>query len=107
MVRLGGRALSIVDELGRFSLLGIDTVRVAFRRRFPLQEVLVQFESIAVRSVSIVAVTALFTGMVLALRRPHSGPGYSRLATSDDNDDFALADDLLAADADDVEPSDI
>ena len=46
-------------------------------------------------------------GMVLALRRPHSGPGYSRLATSDDNDDFALADDLLAADADDVEPSDI
>ena len=46
-------------------------------------------------------------GMVLALRRPHSGPGYSRLATSDDNDDFALADDLLAADADDVEPSDL
>jgi len=68
VARLGGGVLSIVDELGRFSLLGIDTARVAFRRRFPLRVVLVQFESIAVRSVSIVAVTALFTGMVLALQ---------------------------------------
>lgn len=44
--------------------------------------------------------------VILALGQPHSGPGYSRLATAED--DFALADQLLVADDDDdVEPSNI
>jgi phospholipid/cholesterol/gamma-HCH transport system permease protein len=66
--RLGDRALGVVDALGRFSLLATGTVRASTRRRFPLRETVRQFHAIAVRSTAIVAITASFTGMVLALQ---------------------------------------
>lgn len=65
---LGERALAIVAGVGDFGLLAGRTVAVIGRRRFPAREVLVQFESAVVRSTSIIAITALFTGMVLALQ---------------------------------------
>ena len=68
LVGVGDRTLEVVDRLGEFARLGARTARVLFARRFPLRDALQQFESIAVRSLSIVAVTALFTGMVLALQ---------------------------------------
>jgi len=69
---LGSRALGVVDHFGAFGLLVARTARVALRPRFPWREVLVQFQAVAVRSTSIVAVTATFTGMVLALQTVHS-----------------------------------
>jgi len=66
--RLGGRALDALDTFGDFALLGVRTWSSAFARRFPAREVLAQFESLVVRSLAIVAITALFTGMVLALQ---------------------------------------
>jgi phospholipid/cholesterol/gamma-HCH transport system permease protein len=65
---LGERALATLSAAGEFGRLVAGTGRSALRRRFPGREVLVQFESIAVRSTPIVAITALFTGMVLALQ---------------------------------------
>lgn len=65
---LGEATLSALDEVGRFARLVGQTFRVAARRRFPFLECLRQFEAIAVRSSTIVLITALFTGMVLALQ---------------------------------------
>lgn len=60
--------LGLLDELGRFSLLAAQTTGVLLRRGIPVRETLRQFESVAVRSSTIVLITALFTGMVLALQ---------------------------------------
>jgi len=65
---LGERLLDVLAELGEYSILAADAVRAVGRRRFPGLEVLRQFSSVVVRSSTIVAITALFTGMVLALQ---------------------------------------
>ncbi|MCP5056968.1 MAG: ABC transporter permease [bacterium] len=68
ITRLGDRVLTNVGILGEFGLLVAASIRTFQRRGFPLRETLLQFEMIAVRSTPIVAITALFTGMVLALQ---------------------------------------
>lgn len=68
VARLGDRVLGIVEALGDFAVLAADTFQSARRGSFPWRECAVQFEAIAVRSTAIVAITALFTGMVLALQ---------------------------------------
>lgn len=68
LAAFGDRVLELLDRFGRFSLLAAATVRAARRRRFPWLEILRQLEAIGARSMSIVLVTALFTGMVLALQ---------------------------------------
>ena len=65
---LGDRALVVLDELGAFVRVVLGTLRAASRGRFPLRETARQFEAIGVRSTVIVAITAIFTGMVLALQ---------------------------------------
>ncbi len=65
---LGARTLGGVAASGDFVMLALDTARAALRRRLPWREVLVQFDAIAVRSTPIVVITAIFTGMVLALQ---------------------------------------
>jgi len=65
---LGNRVLETVDGLGRFALLAGATFRAARRPRFPWLETLRQLEAIGARSSTIVLITALFTGMVLALQ---------------------------------------
>jgi len=66
--RLGDRVLVVLDELGQFGLLATRVPLVMLRRGFPLREIFVQFEAIVARSSTIVSITALFTGMVLALQ---------------------------------------
>ncbi len=68
LARLGEWVLEQLEAFGDFSLLALATVRSVRQRGFPLRESLLQFESIAVASTPIVAITALFTGMVLALQ---------------------------------------
>ena len=65
---IGDRVLVHVDRCGRFALLAWLTLRAAVGPRFPARETLRQFEAIGVRSTTIVVLTALFTGMVLALQ---------------------------------------
>jgi phospholipid/cholesterol/gamma-HCH transport system permease protein len=64
----GQWVLDGLDALGGFAILGMRTLRVMARRRFPLLECVRQFEAVTVRSSTIVFITALFTGMVLALQ---------------------------------------
>ncbi|MGI9590904.1 MAG: MlaE family ABC transporter permease [Myxococcota bacterium] len=65
---LGDRVLEAVDGFGRFALLAGAVFRAARRPRFPWRETFRQFEFIGARSTTIVLITALFTGMVLALQ---------------------------------------
>jgi len=65
---LGDRVLAGVETGGRFALLVAATARAAFHPRLPVTEVVRQMEAIGVRSSLIVVLTALFTGMVLALQ---------------------------------------
>jgi phospholipid/cholesterol/gamma-HCH transport system permease protein len=65
---LGERVLATLAGTGSFALLAGRCVRVLLRRRFPGRELLRQLEAIAVRSTPLVALTAFFTGMVLALQ---------------------------------------
>ena len=60
-----GRALR---ELGEVTLLSLAALRQTFRRPFPLRSVLEQLDQVGVRSLSIVNLTAVFMGMVLALQ---------------------------------------
>jgi phospholipid/cholesterol/gamma-HCH transport system permease protein len=66
--RTGERVLDALERLGAFTRLAGATLRAAARPRFPWREVLRQLEAIGARSTSIVLLTALFTGMVLALQ---------------------------------------
>jgi phospholipid/cholesterol/gamma-HCH transport system permease protein len=68
VTRVGDNVLELLDEIGQFALLALLTPAAILRRGFPVREIFVQFESIAARSTSIVSITALFTGMVLALQ---------------------------------------
>jgi len=65
---LGDRLLQLVETCGRFARLVSATTRAVFRARLPVREVVRQMEAIGVRSLTIVVLTALFTGMVLALQ---------------------------------------
>jgi len=65
---LGDRVIVGVEAFGDFVLLAVRTLRAAARPRFPWRASFQQFEVVAVRSMPIVALTALFTGMVLALQ---------------------------------------
>ena len=68
LARLGDRMLAGFETVGDFCWLALDTGKALARPRPPLLEILRQFEAAAVRSAPIVAITALFTGMVLALQ---------------------------------------
>jgi phospholipid/cholesterol/gamma-HCH transport system permease protein len=67
-VGIGDSVLDIVERWGRFAVLAGQVFRAASRPRFPVRETLLQIESIGTRSLTIVLITALFTGMVLALQ---------------------------------------
>jgi len=66
--QLGARTLAGIAASGDFVVLGLETARALFRPRFPWRDALVQFDALAVRSTPIVVITAVFTGMVLALQ---------------------------------------
>jgi phospholipid/cholesterol/gamma-HCH transport system permease protein len=65
-----------LSEVGAFSLLLSETVRETLRRRPEWAVLLDQLHHLGVRSVAIATVTALFTGMVLALQTSYSLAAY-------------------------------
>jgi len=66
------RLTGALQHIGRIALLSWDTVRYAFRRPFEFNLLMEQFHHLGVRSLSIANITALFTGMVLALQTAHT-----------------------------------
>src|SRR6266550_4466001 len=61
--------------LGELSQLGWTVLQMMFRGPYERDLIIAQFESIGVRSLSIVAITSLFIGMVLALQTAWSLAG--------------------------------
>ena len=71
-----GVAALALQELGGFSLLVAETARETFRRRPEWRVLVGQLYHLGVLSVAIATVTALFTGMVLALQTSYSLAAY-------------------------------
>jgi phospholipid/cholesterol/gamma-HCH transport system permease protein len=77
---LGGRVFRFMEDLGQLSVLSIQAFLWLFRRPSEIGGIVKQMEEIGARSLPVVAVTAMFTGMVLALQ---SYTGFQRFqATS-------------------------
>jgi phospholipid/cholesterol/gamma-HCH transport system permease protein len=70
--RFGRKGQQSVEYLGGLAALVADSVSAAFTRPFYSQEVLRQMDELGVKSLSITGITALFTGMVLALQSAYS-----------------------------------
>ncbi len=65
-----------LSHLGAVTLLFTETVKEAVRRKPEWGVLLDQFHHLGVRSLAIATVTALFTGMVLALQTSYSLAAY-------------------------------
>jgi phospholipid/cholesterol/gamma-HCH transport system permease protein len=70
--RFGRRGQVWVEYVGGLAQLVGQTLRASVTRPFYSSELLRQMDEIGVRSVSITGITALFTGMVLALQTAYS-----------------------------------
>jgi phospholipid/cholesterol/gamma-HCH transport system permease protein len=65
---LGKRCLKAVETIGGISSLTLRAFRVIFRGKIEFEELIRQFSFIGNRSFSIVALIALFTGLVMGLQ---------------------------------------
>jgi len=70
--RFGRRGQASVEYLGGLAQLAAESFTAAVSRPFYGAEVVHQMDEIGVKSVSITGITALFTGMVLALQTAYS-----------------------------------
>lgn len=70
--RFGRRGQNSVEYLGGLAELAGQTLIACFTRPFYGSEVMRQMDELGVKSVSITGITALFTGMVLALQTAYS-----------------------------------
>lgn len=68
---LRARFESGLVKLGEVSFLTRDTLRQAFRRPLELSSLIEQIESIGVRSMSVVVLTAIFSSMVITIQFSH------------------------------------
>lgn len=73
---MGKPFLVAIQHVGRVAVLMGDTVRFSFRRPFGFDLLMAQLHHLGVRSLSITTITALFTGMVLALQTAHTLGSY-------------------------------
>ncbi len=65
---LGAHFIRFLRESGRITILFGQTIILMFRRPLGMRQAFSQMEEIGVRSIPVVAITAAFTGMVLALQ---------------------------------------
>lgn len=65
---VGGNTLLFFDYLGGLTHLAFRTFRALFRARFPLKDFVRECEFVGVKSLNLVILIAVFTGMVLALQ---------------------------------------
>lgn len=65
---IGHHVRPFIEEMGRVILLFINTLRWLFRPPLDLRNIMKQLLEVGVRSTPVVLITAVFTGMVLALQ---------------------------------------
>jgi len=68
LANLGSRVMVSFEEMGAFSYLCGETLRSMFRRPIEINEIVKQINYLGVRSLSIGLLTAMFTGLVMALQ---------------------------------------
>lgn len=73
---MGEKLRRALEHAGAVAILFRDTVRQFFRRPFEGEQVLAQLHHLGVRSLSITTITAVFTGMVLALETAYTLADY-------------------------------
>ncbi len=61
-----------ISNIGAITMLGWDAIRKLFKKPFEFRLLLIQMEHLGVNSLSIVCITAFFTGMVLALQTAYA-----------------------------------
>ncbi len=61
-----------IETVGDISILGWEAIRKFFKKPYEHRLLLIQMEHLGVNSLSIVCITALFTGMVLALQTAYA-----------------------------------
>ena len=66
--RIGIKSTTFIEEIGRVFLLFLQTVKWSLRPPLGFRNILKQMEEIGVRSIPVVLITAISTGMVLALQ---------------------------------------
>jgi phospholipid/cholesterol/gamma-HCH transport system permease protein len=62
------RVAAFLGHLGAITNMTLGTLRAAFKRPFETKAILIQLESLGVKSLGIVAVTSVFIGMVMAVQ---------------------------------------
>jgi len=70
--RFGRKGSQILEYIGGLSELLGESLRACFTRPFYSTELLAQMDELGMKSLSITGITALFTGMVLALQTAYS-----------------------------------
>lgn len=65
---IGKKTIVFLEETGNITILFIKTVQLVFRKPFSFKSMLYQMLEIGVNSIPVVIITALSTGMVLALQ---------------------------------------
>ncbi len=65
---VGERTLDVFEYLGGMWLLAVQTLRALFRYRFPLRDFIEQCEFVGNKSLSLISLISVFTGMVFALQ---------------------------------------
>ncbi|MBI3609138.1 MAG: ABC transporter permease [Nitrospirae bacterium] len=70
--RIGSKTTKFIEEIGRICLLFLQALKWSLRPPLGFRNILKQMEEIGVRSVPVVLITAVSTGMVLALQS-HTG----------------------------------
>ncbi len=69
--RLGKGVISYVEEMGKILLLLLSVIGWTFRPPLKIRNIMKQMEFVGVKSLYVVCLTGLFTGMVLALQTYH------------------------------------
>ncbi len=69
---LGVKTTKFIEEIGNVSLLFLQTIKWSLRPPIGFRNILKQMEEVGVRSIPVVLITAVSTGMVLALQS-HTG----------------------------------
>lgn len=62
---------AVLIQLGQIGVLTADCARAAIRRPFEVRLIIDQFDAVGYKSLSVVSLTAIFSGMVLALQMGH------------------------------------
>ena len=66
--RFGGRARAMFEHFGHAGRMTAGAMASLFRRPFEVRAIVYQFEALGVKSLSIAIITAIFTGMVMAVQ---------------------------------------